>query len=289
MNNGHVEQIREEGYAIIRGFMPPEEIEQISRASDEIYQEGLKHHTTFRDRNLLLDVIEDPASRERIVIQAHWFSWINAYLEGARRHPNYLTILEPLLGRNIKQLAHQLHFKPPGAKYTFYRYHQDIRFRDNPDVLSNLETSSVNAGLAIDAQNLDNGCLRVFPGSHKNGYLGLSEDRSIMNSSSDAEDLAQAGLSPEDAVACILEPGDLVLWTLFTLHGSGPNTSGHNRRFMINNYMRAEDAPTRGEWAFRDGVSTPLGQTPEICKYEQLHENPGPFYVENTWTDEVYG
>lgn len=289
MNNQHVEQIREEGYAIIRGFMPPDDIAQIAAASDDIYQEGLKHHTTYRDRNLLLDVVEDPATKERIVIQAHWFSWINKYLEGIRRHPNYLTVLEPLLGPDIKQLANQIHWKPPGAKYTFYRYHQDIRFRENQNALSNLETSSINAGLAIDGQNLDNGCLRVFPGSHKNGYLGLSEDRSIMNSASDENDLAPAGLSVDDAVPCILDPGDLVIWTLFTLHGSGSNTSMRNRRFMINNYMRAEDAPDRGEWTFRDGVSTPLGVTPNICKYEQLLEKPGPFYMDDNWTDELYG
>ena len=43
----------------------------------------------------------------------------------------------------------------------------------------------------------------------------------------------------------------------------------------------------RGEWAFRDGVSTPLGPEPQICKYEQLHERPGPFYIEPDWTEEA--
>ena len=45
----------------------------------------------------------------------------------------------------------------------------------------------------------------------------------------------------------------------------------------------------RGEWAFRGGVSTPLGHEPEICKYEQLRERPGPFYVESDWTEEAAG
>ena len=31
----------------------------------------------------------------------------------------------------------------------------------------------------------------------------------------------------------------------------------------------------------------PLGDEPEICKYEALRENPGPFYVEEKWTDEA--
>jgi len=32
-----------------------------------------------------------------------------------------------------------------------------------------------------------------------------------------------------------------------------------------------------------DGVSTPLGPEPQLCKYEKLHERPGPFYVEDDW------
>jgi ectoine hydroxylase-related dioxygenase (phytanoyl-CoA dioxygenase family) len=83
-----------------------------------------------------------------------------------------------------------------------------------------------------------------------------------------------------------MEPGDLLLWTLYTVHGSAPNLSGHDRRFMINSYVRAADSD-RGEWTFRDGVSTPLGPEPEICKYEQLRERPGPFYIEPDWTEEA--
>ena len=85
-----------------------------------------------------------------------------------------------------------------------------------------------------------------------------------------------------------MEPGDLLLWTLFTVHGSAPNVSDYDRRFMINSYVRAGDSD-RGEWAFRGGVSTPLGTEPEICKYEQLRERPGPFYVEADWTEEAAG
>lgn len=100
-------------------------------------------------------------------------------------------------------------------------------------------------------------------------------------------ELKEVGIDPSEVVQLEMEPGDLVLWTLFTIHGSGPNVSTEPRILMIDSYVRAEDSPERGEWAFRDGRSVPLGAEPEICKYEQLRENPGPFYVEETWTDEA--
>ncbi len=74
-------------------------------------------------------------------------------------------------------------------------------------------------------------------------------------------------------MTCEMEPGDLLLWTLFTVHGSAPNVSDYDRRFMINSYVRAGDSE-RGEWTFRDGISTALGPVPQICKYEQLRERP---------------
>ncbi len=102
------------------------------------------------------------------------------------------------------------------------------------------------------------------------------------------EELRRCGLDPATIVTCEMEPGDLLLWTLFTVHGSAPNTSDYDRRFMINSYVRAADSE-RGEWAFRGGVSTGLGSEPQICKYEQLREKPGPFYIESDWTEEARG
>ncbi len=278
-------QLHTDGYAIVRGFLSSDEMAEMSAETDRMYQEGLKHHATYRDRNLLFEVLNDPQARRRVVIQAHWTAWISPYLERMRRHPKYFDILAPLLGPDIKQITHQIHWKPPGAKYTYYRYHQDAKFR-NAAAVRNMLYGTVNAGLAIDRQTVENGALRVVPKSHLQGYLGLSEDQTIMTGETADEDLARVGLDPKSIVTCSMEPGDLLLWTLYTVHGSAPNLSAMDRRFMINSYVRASDSE-RGEWTFRQGASTPLGAEPEICKYEQLREKPGPFYIEDDWTEEA--
>jgi len=280
-----VAQLRAEGFCIVRGFLAADDMQRMRAEVERMYQEGLQHRATYRDRNLLFEVLDDPRAERRVVIQAHWTPWISPYLERMRRDPRYLELLQPFLGRDIKQITHQLHWKPPGAKYTFYRYHQDARFR-NAAAMRNLLYGSLNTGLAIDRQSAANGALRLIPRSHLNGYLGLSEDGSIMAGQTPDEELRRAGLDPDSAVICEMEPGDLVLWTLYTVHGSAPNRSAEERRFLISSYARAADSD-RGEWTFRDGVSTPLGPEPQICKYEQLRERPGPFYIEDTWTEEA--
>ncbi len=280
-----VDRVNAEGYAIVRGFLPPSDMAEIGREVDRMYEEGLKHHATYRDRNLLFEVLNDPKAKRRVVLQAHWTAWISPLLERQRRDLRYLDVLAPFLGPDIKQIAQQLHWKPPGAKYTFYRFHQDARFRESPNTGDQSMRGSVTAGLAIDRQTVANGALRIIPKSHTRGYLGLSDDGPIMVGETQDEELRRAGLDPASVVTCEMEPGDLLLWTLFTVHGSAPNESSYDRRFMINSYVRAA-ASDRGEWVFRNGVSTPLGDQPEICKYEQLRERPGPFYIETGWTQE---
>lgn len=279
-------RLQADGYAIIRGFMPSEEIAEVAAETDRIYAEALKHHATYRDRNLLFEILNDPKAKRRVVLQAHWTAWISPFMERLRRSERFHAVLEPFLGQDIKQITHQLHWKPPGAKYTSYRFHQDARFREGKVKDFDLLRSSVTTGLAIDRQTVANGALRVIPASHRLGYLGLSDDGPIMVGQTQDEELRRAGLDPQSIVTCVMEPGDLLLWTLFTVHGSAPNVSDQDRRFMINSYVRAADSEERGEWAFRVGRSTPLGTAPEICKYEALRERPGPFYIENDWTEE---
>jgi ectoine hydroxylase-related dioxygenase (phytanoyl-CoA dioxygenase family) len=281
-----VAELHAEGFAIVRGFLSSSETAEISAETHRMYQEGLKHHATYRDKNLLFEVLDDPKANRRVVLQAHWTAWLSPLLERMRRSEKYFAVLEPFLGRDIKQITHQVHWKPPGAKYTSYRFHQDARFREGNAKDFGYLQSTVTTGLAIDRQTVENGALRVIPKSHRLGYLGLSDDGPIMVGQTQDEELRRAGLDPSSIVACEMEPGDLLLWTLFTVHGSAANVSDYDRRFMINSYVRADDSE-RGEWAFRDGVSTALGEEPQICKYEQLRERPGPFYIESDWTEEA--
>ena len=224
----YVTELREQGFTVIRRFLDEYEVAAVRREVDKVYAEGMKHRTSYRDRNLLFDVLNDPAVSRRVVLQAHWFSWINEKLEAFRRSEKYFAVLAPLLGPDMKQITNQIHWKHPGAKYTFYRYHQDFRFRERPDLMTNLEHSYVTTGLAVNRQGAHNGGLKAFANSHKRGYLGLAEDAPyIMVGSLDQdEELSRAGLDPAAAVQLEMDPGDLAIWTLFTVHGSGPNTSG---------------------------------------------------------------
>jgi len=92
--------------------------------------------------------------------------------------------------------------------------------------------------------------------------------------------LQAVGLSADDAMDVLLEPGDLALWSPYLVHGSGTNGSDHQRRFYINGFVRAADCD-RGEWAFRNGAPVPFGPEPALVHYEELRDRPGPHYLED--------
>ncbi len=224
-----VEQYREEGYAIVRQFVDGDEMTRLRKETDAVYEEGLKHHATYRHGNLSFQILPESDFGKRYVLQAYWFSWVNSYFEQFRRNPDYLRLLEGLIGRDIRQIAQQLHWKPPGANLTGYRYHQDLRFR-NQAAFDNVADATVTTGLAVDRATLENGCLQVVPGSHKLGYLGLSDEGTgeLMKGLTAEDELRKVGIDPATIVPLELEPGDLAMWGLLTVHGSAPDIAGKN-------------------------------------------------------------
>ena len=110
------EKYREEGYVIVKGFVPAEEVENLQAETRQHYEEGLKHPATYRHGNLCFEILPEAEFGRRYVIQASWFSWISAYFEAFRRSERYRILLKPFIGRDVKQIVQQIHWKPPGAR-----------------------------------------------------------------------------------------------------------------------------------------------------------------------------
>jgi hypothetical protein len=119
----------------------------------------------------------------------------------------------------------------------------------------------------------------ICPGSHRLGELPFDADRHSMDVAMDTAQLRDFGADPENTVAVEMAPGDVALWHVFTLHGSGPNRAPIDRRLYINGYVTAGNCD-RGEWAFRDGQPCPLEGDPALVHYEDLFTNPGPMFVD---------
>lgn len=272
----HVAQYRRDGYAVVRGVFSAAEVAEMAGAFNRIYAEGRKHPKSYRHGNLLYRIAQDPA-HGRILRLVQWPSYVDATLDRIRLDRRMLEIVAPLIGTTLKQIINQMHWKPPGAAAEF-GWHQDIRFRRPRAAYRQPAASYVQTGIAVDPHRAANGAMRVIPGSHRLGELSLGGDGRVMDRSMSDDDLLRAGIDPASAVNLEMEPGDVGLWHLHLVHGSGPNRSTIDRRFYLNGYVIADNCD-RGALAFKDGEPQPLGD-PVLIHYEDLHARPDPHYVD---------
>jgi len=276
MGYDHVEHFRAHGYAVIRGAFRPPEIEELANAFDRVQAKALDLGRSYRHQNVFFRLTDDPALGS-VVRMVQWPAYFDPVLARYRTDARFMRLLAPLIGSNLKQIINQMHWKTPGASSGEFGYHQDIRSRRPREAYLNPARTYVQTGIAIDPHRRDNGCMTVLPGSHRLGELRFHEGPTLDRNLSD-DDLRAAGLDPAEKVDLLLEPGDLALWHVFLVHGSGPNTTSMDRRFLINGYVEADHC-CRGEWAFRDGKPCELGE-PVLVHYEELYAKPGPFFVD---------
>ncbi len=277
MSTDYLEHYREFGYAVVPGVFAPREVEELAAAFDRVHAQAMTHPRSFRHQNVLFDIAHD-RDLGRIVRMVQWPSYFEPVLDKFRLDRRMFEIVAPLLGRDLKQIINQLHWKPPGAAMTDFGYHQDVRFRRPREAFREVATSYVQTGIAVDPQRKENGGIKICPGSHKLGELGFATPGRVLETALSDEDLVAVGLDPRDAVDLVLDPGDVALWSTLTVHGSGANSCAMDRRFYINGYVTAGNCD-RGEWAFRDGAPCPLGE-PVLVHYEDLYTRPEPHYVD---------
>lgn len=180
----------------------------------------------------------------RYLRKVQWPSMLHPAFEELRNSPKFPALLEPLIGISLKQFINQINFKMPGGEVSF-PWHQDVRpipaFRQQA-------CNYVQTIIVVDEATVANGCLHIVPESHRLGNLKV--DRYGEGQIEDHVDVSKA--IPLEAA-----PGDVVLFTSYTVHGSMPNTTNQPRRSYINGFVHASACDV-GKWAFLNGTPIPI-------------------------------
>ena len=242
---------------MVRNVFSAEEVAALKSASDRLKRRGLAVGKSFRQGNLGYWIAED----ERIgtnVIGMQWPSYEEEALELLRRDPRMLALLEPLIGRNIRQIVNQLHWKTPGSTFAV-SYHRDRVNRRPADAYRALAASYVQTGTIIDPMTPENGALLIVPGSHRRKPRSVHPGKgNFVAGELSASYLRAEGYGETDLVGVYGAPGDVVLWHVDTIHGSEMNASAvMDRCLYINGYVDARNC-MRGHWAFIQGLGVPL-------------------------------
>jgi len=265
------------GYVIIEKVFGHEEIERLGNRFERWYAEGMRHPQTFRHLNKVI-WLEDSERVGKFVRGMQWPSYEDDVLDAVRTDPRMLAILGPLVGTNLKQIINQLHWKTPETGVT-WGLHRDVRSRKPKEAFRDLAKSYVQTGLAIDRHWAGNGAMKILPGSHLRGRMDL-DDHGGDRGDTGEERWREAGVDLEGLIDVEMEPGDIALWSPFTLHGGGINeTTDNYRRLYINGYVIAENCD-RGELVFRNGEAVALDLlNPALIQFEEVHTRTDAHYV----------
>src|SRR3546814_19963528 len=109
--------------------------------------------------------------------------------------------------------------------------------------LRDLGISYVQTGLAIDPHTPASGGMRFVPNSHLCGDLEMEIAGPVLAAALADDALRAVGLDPASAVALVLAPGDLALWSPYPGHGSGMTRSDHPPRPHLHGSVPAPPCP----------------------------------------------
>ena len=165
-----------------------------------------------------------------------------------------LDIVDQLIGRDIIVWGSRIFSKAPQTGRAT-PWHQDGEYWP----IRPLATATV--WIAIDESNEDNGCLKILTGSNRAKTLLPHQSLSGKGAALDKE-IKPELIESKYIVSVPLEPGQMVIFDVFTAHGASPNLSNQRRAGFAIRYMPGTSIFDRNMkvGSGQDDVQTDLSQ-----------------------------
>ena len=212
-----VENYKQQGYVVPKWKYPAKSIEMMQRLVQELIEANPDHY----QEQLVCPHLPQGATKP-MVSERHQDFLNLAMEEGVRK------ILGQILGPDVLLWGSQLFCKPAAVGMEI-PWHQDGAYWPIRPL------ANISAWIAIDRVRRENACLKVIPGSHLSGLKPHQID-SRKNLALDRT-VNPEHLNKEEAVDIELDPGELVFFDVYLMHGSNANTSGERRAGLVYRYM----------------------------------------------------
>jgi hypothetical protein len=202
--NRHLQEFREQGYTVLRGFFEPSEMD------------ALIEHIRSSDPRA-----GHPSGLNKGPLQFYSNVFFKSRpLQEFVSQPKIVDFLRDIIGPDFWIRWDQAVAKGPGAPE--FPWHQDNGY-------NRLKDEHYQFWVALSKMTSERGGLWVVPGSHRRGPLPHAKVGNHM-----------AYQGPTDGAICIeAEPGDTVLFSSLLLHYTSPNVSQFDRWAYVVEYMSA--------------------------------------------------
>ena len=217
-----IEEFNRDGFVIVRGFYNENEMRKITEWTEAVTawpEEPGKYMMYFEKSQL--DTSQRILSRMEDIEPFH-SGFSKLFTAGKIQ-----TCVSELFGEEAILFKDKINFKMPGGDG--FKAHQDVQA--GWDRYASLH---ITALVSIDASTLENGCLQIAAGHHKQGFIGESWKPL-------QEDALEYFAVPTD-------PGDAVFFDSFAPHRSEPNRTNTARRVLYITYNRLSEGDNRRQY-----------------------------------------
>jgi ectoine hydroxylase-related dioxygenase (phytanoyl-CoA dioxygenase family) len=211
--------MRRDGYLVVRNFVSPHQLAELLQwtAQLEGAPEVSGRHWVYRE-----DSMTTPG--RRVVQRIENFCPYHPGFDRFIRDGALVRWTGALMGAPVVLFKDKINFKMPGG--AGFKAHQDQQA--GWTVYAPL---FVTAMVTLDAATLENGCLEVSAGRHREGLIGEQW-----------KPLEEQGLNLQ---AVPTGPGDVIFFDSFVPHASKPNLTDSPRRILYITYNLASDGDHR--------------------------------------------
>jgi ectoine hydroxylase-related dioxygenase (phytanoyl-CoA dioxygenase family) len=223
----------EEGYLVFPELLDAVELATLRSALAEVLDEA----AGLTESNEKFSIALSDEGAQPMVRRVH---------DPIAHHPAFLDlvfnskivdVVQTLIGPDIQLHHTKLNLKPP-SKGARFEWHQDYPFfpHTNFDLLAVM--------VMLDDSTVENGCLKVIPGSHKNGPLThiFGRGGAVSSRLEDTDVLRDTSLWKNIPVPA----GGMELHHCNLLHSSDPNRGNLSRSAMVIQYRSADNVQVGG-------------------------------------------
>jgi len=219
LDSRQLEAFARDGYLMVPGMLDADAVAGLDRWADELVAmpETPGRHLVYYEDHV-------DGSGARVLSRIENFCPYHENLDRMLRGPAVLGRVESLLGEQALLFKEKINFKLPGSGG--FEAHQDVQAG-----WDNYAALHLTMLISIDRATLDNGCLELVAGRHREGVLG--ERWSPL-----ADDAMEYRPLPT-------EPGDVLFFDSFVPHRSLPNGTSAQRRALYATYNGASAGDSR--------------------------------------------
>jgi len=235
LTEAEVARFHRDGYLLVENAVTPETLAALRADLAQWVGESRAHPVNWGetvDGRERFDLEAGHSAAEARLRRVNNPAEISPAYERAIRDGPIPDLVAALIGPDVAFHHCKINLKLPGTA-TRVGYHQDFSYtpHTNDDLVTVL--------LMLDDMTLANGCLKVVPGSHREGQVSLWHDGVFTGETApEATDDYE-----RRAVAVTGRAGDACLMHTSLMHGSAPNDSAHPRGLFIAVYAAADAVP----------------------------------------------